>query len=76
MKYILCLFAIVSISLNAQEKPKKVPKYKLALAYDPVCQMEMPKNLKDTLHYKNKVYGVCSSHCKNEIKKAPRKYIK
>ena len=76
MKYILALVALASIHVNAQQPVKKKTKYKLALSYDPVCNMEMPKYLKDTLHYKTKVYGVCSSHCKNEIKKSPKKYIK
>lgn len=78
MKYFIILIALISVSLNAQVANKKKIKttYKIALKYDPVCKMEVPKSMKDTVHYQNKIYGVCSSHCKNEIKKSPKKYIK
>lgn len=79
MKYILYLLVFVSTSLNAQNtktKTKQKTNYKLASTIDPVCKMEMPKFLKDTVHLQKKIYGVCSTHCKTEIKKNPKKYIK
>lgn len=76
MKYILCLFACASISLNAQTAPNKRVSIKLESKVDPVCHMEMPKHLKDTVHIQDKIYGVCSSHCKVELKKYPKKYIR
>jgi YHS domain-containing protein len=77
MKYLVLVLALGAITLSAQQnKLKKKPKIKLASTKDPVCNMDMPLHLKDTVHYKGKIYGVCSDHCKNEIKRAPRKYIK
>ena len=78
MKYLFLVLGLVSISLLAQEPSKKAikPKIKLASKKDPVCNMDMPLHLKDTVHYQHKIYGVCSSHCKAEIKKNPKKYIK
>lgn len=42
---------------------------------DPVCRMSTHENLKDTLNYQGKLYGFCSSHCKEEFKKNPGKYL-
>lgn len=42
---------------------------------DPVCSMSTDENLKDTLNYQGKLYGFCSSHCKEEFKKNPGKYL-
>ncbi|MCO6564169.1 MAG: YHS domain-containing protein [Apibacter sp.] len=42
---------------------------------DPVCEMPTSNNLNDTLNYQGKLYGFCSSHCKEEFKRNPRKYM-
>lgn len=44
-------------------------------AVDPVCEMEMPKFLKDTLTYYHEIYGFCNASCKNEFKANPDKYL-
>ena len=44
-------------------------------AVDPVCEMEMPKFLKDTLTYNHEVYGFCNVSCKNDFKANPEKYL-
>jgi YHS domain-containing protein len=38
---------------------------------DPVCEMPTSGHLKDTLTYEGKLYGFCSSNCKEEFKKNP-----
>lgn len=42
---------------------------------DIVCTMPISAGVTDTLHYKGKVYGFCSSGCKEEFVKAPAKYL-
>lgn len=41
---------------------------------DPICHMKTAGSLKDTAVYKTKVYGFCSSYCKDEFKKNPESY--
>ena len=78
MKYLFLVLGLASISLSAQVSTQKMerPKIKLASKKDPVCNMDMPLYLKDTVHYQDKIYGVCSSNCKTMIKNNPKKFIK
>lgn len=79
MKYLFVLLTMASITAFAQQKkPQQKNKTKVNLAnkVDPVCQMKVDETVKDTLHYKHKVYGFCSAHCKSTVKKNPSKYIK
>lgn len=41
---------------------------------DPICHMKTAGFTKDTAAYKNKIYGFCSSYCKDEFKKNPASY--
>lgn len=66
--YIIIL-TLISISINAQEKKNNLINVKVTNRIDPICGMDNNKFLKDTLIYKKKVYGFCSSHCKKEFKK-------
>ena len=38
---------------------------------DPSCGMPMSSGIEDTVHYAGKVYGFCSSECKQEFLKNP-----
>ena len=38
---------------------------------DPTCGMPVTAGISDTVHYKDKVIGFCSTECKDEFKKAP-----
>lgn len=42
---------------------------------DPVCNMHTKDNVRDTLTYQKKIYGFCSSNCKEEFQKNPNKYL-
>lgn len=42
---------------------------------DPVCEMEIPKYLSDTLTYNSEVYGFCSKSCKDDFAKTPEEFI-
>ena len=43
---------------------------------DLICHMEIKKfGVSDTLHYQGKLYGFCSSYCKDTFKKNPEKYL-
>lgn len=78
MKYLVLVLGLAAISLSAQTSTQKKerPKIKLASKTDPVCNMDMPQHLKDTVHFQDNIYGVCSSHCKVELKKNPKKYLR
>lgn len=80
------LMISVSVLSCAQETPKvkhvkmkpktDLKNVKVINANDPVCQMKTADFLKDTVIYKNRIYGFCSDHCKAEFKKNPLKYVK
>lgn len=42
---------------------------------DPICEMETVGHVSDTIHYGDKVYGFCSSGCKEEFAKNPEQYL-
>lgn len=42
---------------------------------DPICEMETKGHVSDTIHYEGKVYGFCSSGCKEEFAKDPSQYL-
>lgn len=42
---------------------------------DPICNMNTDEHLSDTIHYNNKVYGFCSTSCKEEFSKNPESYL-
>lgn len=43
---------------------------------DPICEMETEGHVSDTIHYEGKIYGFCSSGCKEEFAKNPEIYLK
>ncbi len=43
--------------------------------FDPVCEMETEGHISDTIHYQQKVFGFCSSGCKEEFAKNPDLYM-
>ena len=48
----------------------------LALKIDPVCGMPAKKGeIGDTATYEGKIYGFCSSGCKEEFLKTPTQYL-
>ncbi|WP_265427542.1 YHS domain-containing protein [Chryseobacterium sp. YIM B08800] len=86
-KVILTALLSVSLLACAQETPKvkhkkkntttktTTQKVKFANAIDPICEMKTEDDMKDTVVYKGKTYGFCSSYCKDEFKKNPEKYV-
>ena len=42
---------------------------------DLVCRMPVKAGVSDTAYYKEKLYGFCSTECKNEFKKNPEGYL-
>lgn len=42
---------------------------------DPVCGMETDGHVSDTIQYEGKVYGFCSTGCKEEFVKNPQEYL-
>jgi len=42
---------------------------------DFICGMPVTAGVADTANYKGKVYGFCSTSCKNEFKKNPESYL-
>ncbi|AZB09037.1 YHS domain-containing protein [Chryseobacterium sp. G0162] len=89
MKFPIILTALLSIVLLSCTKEPQV-KHKMNMSTsgeniknvqvvneeDPICHMKTAGSLKDTAVYKAKVYGFCSSYCKDEFKKNPESYAK
>ncbi|MDM1553600.1 YHS domain-containing protein [Chryseobacterium indologenes] len=87
MKSPIILTALLSIALLSCAKEPQV-KHKMNMSTsgeniknvqvvneeDPICHMKTAGSLKDTAVYKAKVYGFCSSYCKDEFKKNPENY--
>ena len=49
---------------------------KLAIKLDPVCQMPMDQHpISDTITYQGKLYGFCSSGCKEAFAAEPEKFL-
>lgn len=53
----------------------KVTTEELSANIDPVCQMSLENHIADTVHYKGKIYGFCSSGCKKAFEEEPEKYL-
>ncbi len=48
----------------------------LSIKIDPVCQMSMEQHpIADTATYKGKLYGFCSTGCKEAFKAEPEKFL-
>ena len=43
---------------------------------DPVCSMNVDKNVADSANYNGQILGFCSSECKSEFLKNPTAYTK
>lgn len=43
---------------------------------DPVCEMEIPKFLKDTTTYADNLYGFCGEMCTKSFLEEPEKFLK
>lgn len=61
---------------NFTYSPEKLKNIAIVNAEDPVCHMKTEGVLKDTAMYKNKIYGFCSTFCKDEFITSPEKYEK
>ena len=46
-----------------------------AVQKDLSCGMPLAAGLEDTAHYQGKVYGFCSTECKQTFLKDPQKYL-
>jgi len=42
---------------------------------DPVCEMDIDQHLSDTIHYAGKIYGFCSSGCKETFAQNPETFL-
>ena len=62
-------------SIQTAKPVKDFRKVEFASKKDVTCGMPLTaRNIKDTAHYKGKVYGFCSQECKNEFLKNPEGY--
>lgn len=43
--------------------------------FDPICEMKTTGHISDTIHYESKIYGFCSTGCKEEFAKNPKDYL-
>ncbi len=70
--------ATKSMQQPTEEPPKAentLAKLKFDNPKDVYCNMDIDGNVADTMKYQGKLYGFCSSYCKDEFKKDPEKYL-
>ena len=63
-------------SSEAAQEGIKIEMASLASSEDLVCGMSLNEGIGDTASYNEKLYGFCSSGCKEDFLKEPGKYIK
>lgn len=68
--------AVSSSTISAAEKTAaNLKNLKFDYTKDPACGMPLKAGLKDTAHYKGKLYGFCSKECKDEFIKSPESFL-
>ncbi|MFZ9239570.1 MAG: YHS domain-containing protein [Chitinophagaceae bacterium] len=88
MKHILFTGLIFTALLACNQQEEKQaempmatvdsPKFTPAMVVnekDYACGMPVTAGISDTCHYEGKAYGFCSTECKNEFLKDPKKYL-
>lgn len=81
MKRLILISSVVFLTIACEKKSdmlenaNNLSNVKVENQLDPVCEMETSKHLGDTLTYKSKLYGFCSSKCKTDFEKNPQKYL-
>ncbi|MFZ9261742.1 MAG: YHS domain-containing protein [Chitinophagaceae bacterium] len=88
MKQILftsLIFMLLTACGQQEEKKVEAPvasadssKYTPAMVVnekDYACGMPVTAGISDTTHYDGKAYGFCSTECKDEFLKDPKKYL-
>ena len=88
MKYVLFTGLIITALFACkqnEEKRAEMPvvqtdtiKYTPAMVVnekDYACGMPVRAGISDTCQYEGKAYGFCSTECKNEFLKDPKKYL-
>ena len=85
---IACLIAIAALFNSCSNKDATTPRKteseqsktlsaSIVNSSDPVCGMDVDKNdLGDTASYRQKLYGFCSTDCKDKFVAKPADYIK
>ncbi len=53
----------------------KYPGVEFAVNKDLSCGMPLSAGVEDTAHYNGKIYGFCSTECKETFLKDPAKYL-
>jgi len=79
--FLLTILTIFAVSCESKNEAKMgggavLPNVKVVNDQDPICGMSTSVHMKDTLTYGGKLYGFCSTKCKEEFKKDPQKYVK
>ena len=70
------LRAMYDGGMDAALHPEKMFKnMKFDNTKDLVCGMPVSSGMTDTAHYNGKVFGFCSTECKNEFLKSPKGYL-
>ncbi|MDR1876235.1 MAG: YHS domain-containing protein [Flavobacteriaceae bacterium] len=79
----LILTGCISLVISCESGEKKhstgaasLTDVKVVNELDPVCGMSTSEHLKDTLTYEGKLYGFCSTNCKEEFKESPKDFLK
>jgi YHS domain-containing protein len=91
MKKVLIISILFIACHNNYDKDKKTPKIPasqqmtmpqnkyagihFASSKDLACGMPLKAGIDDTAHYKGKIYGFCSTECKDEFLKNPESHL-
>ena len=63
-------------SMKTDDGNLKIELSKFATTTDLVCGMDLKDGIGDTMTYKGKLYGFCSTDDKNTFKATPEKFVK
>ena len=88
MKHVLVTSLIITALFACKQQEEKKAEMPVAqtdtIKYNPAmvvneknyaCGMPVTAGISDTSHYEGKAYGFCSTECKNEFLKDPKKYL-
>ena len=72
--------AVTKARAEEQKEQMAMPKNKyvgveFAVNKDLSCGMPLSAGVEDTAHYNGKIYGFCSTECKDSFLMAPQKYL-
>ena len=78
ISFIACAQETPKVKQRSKMQPTAInsKKVKVVNLEDPICHMKTDGESAITAVYNKKTFGFCSSYCKDEFVKDPKKYVK